>query len=383
MPWRSVATAMMGVLVGVGLARFSYAPLLPVLISHGWFAPGAAAYLGAANLLGYLAGALASRRLAVRFGTPKMVRLAMLLAAISLLACSIPLPFLWFFVWRLLSGIVGGLLMILGPASVMAHVPANRRGLASGLMITGVGLGIAASGTLVPTMLHWSLSAAWLGLGTLSLVLTALAWNGWPSAPPPIIAPPISSPTRFGPISLSYGLSAVGMVPHMVFLSDYVARGLGRGIDAGAFSWVIYGVGALGGAVVAGRIADRIGPPATMRGIILVQAATVVALLASVSPLVVGLSALVSGALGPAISAVMLGRVGQLAGSDGIARARGWTQATIAWAAGQAAGAYAMAWLFGALHGYAALFLAAMIALAAAIAVELVLSLRLQSRIAA
>src|SRR5436309_1558632 len=46
------------VLVGVGLGRFAYTPTLPSLVSHGWLAPNEAAYVGAANLAGYLAGAL-------------------------------------------------------------------------------------------------------------------------------------------------------------------------------------------------------------------------------------------------------------------------------------------------------------------------------------
>src|ERR1700680_1244597 len=46
------------VLVGNGLGRFAYTPLLPALISDHWFSPSAAAYLGAANLAGYLAGAV-------------------------------------------------------------------------------------------------------------------------------------------------------------------------------------------------------------------------------------------------------------------------------------------------------------------------------------
>ena len=102
MPWRAVGSAMMGVLVGIGLARFAYSPLLPVLIARGWFAPGAAAYLGAANLLGYLAGALSARAAGVRFGTkPVPCAPPCWSPAISLAACSVPLPFLWFFVWRL------------------------------------------------------------------------------------------------------------------------------------------------------------------------------------------------------------------------------------------------------------------------------------------
>src|SRR4051812_14831867 len=91
-------------LVGIGLARFGYTPLIPALIAAGWFAPSAAVYLGAANLAGYLAGALGARFVAARFGASVSLRAAMLLTALSLLACAAPLGFLWFFVWRFISG---------------------------------------------------------------------------------------------------------------------------------------------------------------------------------------------------------------------------------------------------------------------------------------
>ena len=51
-------------LVGIGLARFAYTPMLPALIDAGWFAEITAIYLGAANLAGYLAGALSAKWLA-------------------------------------------------------------------------------------------------------------------------------------------------------------------------------------------------------------------------------------------------------------------------------------------------------------------------------
>src|SRR5690242_16400684 len=44
--------------IGIGLSRFAYTPLLPAIIFAGWFDSASAAYLGAANLGGYLAGAL-------------------------------------------------------------------------------------------------------------------------------------------------------------------------------------------------------------------------------------------------------------------------------------------------------------------------------------
>ena len=277
-----------------------------------------------------------------------------------------------------MSGIAGGLLMILAPSCVMAHVPPGRRGLASGLMITGVGLGIATSGTLVPLLLRWGLPEAWLGLAAIALVLTLVSWRAWPAAPPAVVAAADDVPARFGTVAASYGLCAVAMVPHMVFLADFVARGLGRGIDAGAFTWVLYGLGALSGAVVAGRMSDRIGAAATMRTIIGVQGAVLMVLLLSSDALAIAVSTVFAGMLGPAISAVMLERVGRMADGHPATRQRGWTQATVAWAVGQAAGGYGMAWLYGASGGYTMLFATALAALAASAAVEL--RLALQSR---
>ncbi len=199
-------------LAGIGLARFAYAPLLPVVIAQGWFGPGQAAYLGAANLLGYVVGALVGRPLGARLGTRRVLRGAMLAVAVSLAACSVPMPFLWFFAWRVASGVLGGMLMILAPPLVLAHVPPGRRGLAGGIVLTGVACGIAASGTMVPLLIRWGLTQAWLGLAATCLALTLLAWRGWPSGAPPALAHagvPGGTGGRFGAICLSYGLCAV------------------------------------------------------------------------------------------------------------------------------------------------------------------------------
>ena len=370
-------------LVGNGLARFAYSPLLPVVIAQGWFTPGAAAYLGAANLLGYLGGALAARGAGRRFGAVPVLRISMLAAGVSMAACCVPLPFAWFFVWRLLSGVVGGLLMILGPSVVLSQVPAARRGFASGVILTGVSIGIAASGTLVPLLLHWGLTEAWLGLAALCLALTAYAWRNWPITAGPAAAPLHAGTVRFTTISLVYGLCALGMVPHMVFLVDFVARGLGWGLNAGALVWVMFGLGALAGPVLSGRLADGLGPASAMRIVIAAEAVSLLLLALSGSPLAVGVSALAAGVVTPGISAVMLGRVSQLAGLDGGARQRGWTQATVAWAIGQVIGAYGMAWLLAVTGGYASVFRLGLAALLAAAAIEAVLAVQLRFRMAA
>src|SRR5439155_24891276 len=82
-PLRATIAALCANLVGIGLARFGYTPLIPALVAAGWFEPSAAVYLGAANLAGYLAGALGARWLAARTGAATTLRMAMALTAAS------------------------------------------------------------------------------------------------------------------------------------------------------------------------------------------------------------------------------------------------------------------------------------------------------------
>ena len=241
--WRPALAGAAGSLVSIGLARFAYTPLIPAVIAAGWFSPSQAAYLGAINLIGYLIGAIGARGVARRVPIRLALRVAILLATIAMLACAEPVSFLWFAVWRVIAGLAGGIIMVLAAPAVLALVPAGRRGLAGGVVFTGVGLGIALSGVLVPPLLRLGLPATWLGLGGLSAVLTAATWTSWPSAAPAAAR----QRTRFGgavlAVIVEYGLNAFGVVPHMIFLVDFVARYLGRGMAAGAVCWIAFGAG--------------------------------------------------------------------------------------------------------------------------------------------
>jgi len=136
-----VVAAFCASLIGIGLARFAYTPLLPAIIRAHWFDQSAAEYLGASNLAGYLLGALLGRPLAARTSTVAMLRGMMLAATAAFFACTVPLSFGWFFFWRSFSGFAGGVLMVLAAPTVLPLVPQARRGLASGLIFTGLGGG--------------------------------------------------------------------------------------------------------------------------------------------------------------------------------------------------------------------------------------------------
>ncbi|MGF6633100.1 putative MFS family arabinose efflux permease [Paraburkholderia sp. MM6662-R1] len=318
----------------------------------------------------------------VRVAKPATVlRAMMLLATIAFVACAVPVSFLWFFIWRLASGLSGGALMVLAAPTILAHVPAARRGFASGGIFTGIGLGIAASGTIVPILLRQGLTWTWLGLAAVSLALTAVAWNGWPEHTAPAHAAarsrfetaPAYPRAGLRALYAEYGLNAVGLVPHMLFLVDFVARGLGRGVDAGAEFWVLYGLGAIVGPLAAGHLADRAGFGRALRVAYLVQAVAVAipaaGLFGSAGLMV---SAFVVGAFTPGIVPLALGRVNELLAHHPSAVKGAWSRATTSFAVMQALAAYGLSFVFSSSGGnYLVLYAIGAVALLLALAVDL------------
>ena len=375
---RATLAALSANLVGIGLARFGYTPLIPALIAAGWFVPSAAVYLGAANLAGYLAGALGARAIATRTGAPALLRGSMLLTAASLFACALPFGFAWYFVWRFLSGGTGGVLMALAAPNVMSGIPAARRGLAGGAIFTGVGLGIAASGTLVPFLMQWGLVETWLGLGAAALVLTAIAWNGWPADSHMPEPQPASRATRpaapaLRALYLEYALNAVGLVPHMVFLVDFIARDLGQGLHEAARYWVIFGVGALVGPLAGGHLGDRIGFRTALRLAFVAQALCVALPLITVASIGLAVSSFVVGAFVPGCVAITIGRTRELIPADPARQAAAWGFCTTAFALGQAIAGYGFSFIFAhSENAYPTLFLLAAAALLLALAIDFI-----------
>ncbi|WP_168791749.1 YbfB/YjiJ family MFS transporter [Paraburkholderia aromaticivorans] len=383
--WRGTRAGASASLVGIGLARFAYTPLLPAIVSAHWFPASTAAYLGAANLGGYLAGALAGGWLARRFDATFVLRAMMLLVTVAFVACAFPVSFLWFFGWRFASGLAGGALMVLAAPTVLAHVIPSRRGFASGAIFSGIGLGIVASGTVVPILLRQGLMQTWLGLAAISLALTAVAWNGWPGRGESA-AQHTTHHAQHGQtypaaslraLYTEYALNAVGLVPHMIFLVDFVARGLGKGLDAGAQYWVLFGLGAIVGPLLTGHLADRTGFGPALRVAYVLQIVAVALPAVVRGPAALIVSSVVVGAFVPGIVALVLGRINELLAHHPTAQKGAWSAATTSFAVLQAVAAYGLSFLFAHDGGnYATLFVIGAASLALALAVDLFAALR-------
>jgi MFS family permease len=356
--WRHAWPGLFATLNGVGLCRFAYTPLVPFLIAAGVVSATEAAYLGASNLAGYLAGAAIAAPLAARIGLGLAIRLSFLASILGIGAAILPGGFWWYLPWRFLAGGAGAVLMVLAPAYLLSEVDPGERGRIGGVIYTGVGAGIALSSLLVPPLAGQGLAWAWGALALGALVTALLTWPRWRWRA--TIVPPSGRRRRFGlPVLLvmmAFGMDGVGFIPHMLFWVDYVARTLGLGVAAGSAQWLLLGLGATFGPALSGAIGDRLG---LGRALVLAFAVKAMAVLlpalATATPWL-AVSSLAAGALTPGIAALSAARLTELV--PAMDQTRAWGQATLVFGAFQALGAYGMAFAYSQWHSYLPLYIA-------------------------
>lgn len=327
------------------MGRFAYAALLPGLINAGWLSTSDAGYVGAANLLGYLIGALLAGRAERWLGARVLINASTVLIALGFFVSTWDAPVWWFGLWRLIAGVTGAFLIVVVPSLVATRLPQHLRKRGATWIFTGIGIGVVLSATLVPALVHRGLPLAWLALGLISLLPVALAWVRWPrvtlaadgagAGPRPGVAPVLWL------VYLAYALDATGFVPHTVFWVDYLEHHRHLSSFAGGVQWAVLGVGAISGPFIAGALARRFGWHTAMTTALALKGCGV-----WLPMLVPGLAAITAssflvGAMIPAMVASTAGLVGELAGPAGQTMA--WGRATALFALSQAGAAYAMA----------------------------------------
>ncbi|HEY6514413.1 MAG TPA: YbfB/YjiJ family MFS transporter [Burkholderiaceae bacterium] len=388
-------------LVGNGVGRFAFIALMPAVIDAAWFTKAQASHLSVATLLGYVLGAWSADRLARHWSPSTLIRWCMLVTAISFFASAVAgWPLWWYYGWRLMAGACGAVLMVLPAPVVLPRHDASVRGRASAVVFSGVGLGAALSGLMVPALIGGvgvtlvyagsslplvfsGVTGAWLGLGTVCLIFTIVSWRRWPleagMAAPASAA--IATATAPQPHALAvrlivaaHALNAVGYLAHTLFLVDYVVHEVGASLAAGGFYWSMFGLGAAVGPMITGPLADRFGTKRCLAvGFAVKSLAAVLPVWSSSPPMLIA-SALLMGVCTPGLLALVSAYTLEVVGARDYRQA--WGQATFGFSLAQGLGGFVMAIAASHLHSYRPLMAASALALVGAIACLLAIPAR-------
>jgi MFS family permease len=158
--------ALAALAVAMGIGRFAFTPLFPLMVRDGLLDSHAGAMLAAANYLGYLVGALSAGRVRVR---PALL-LAFGLAGTVLITAAVgwTASGFWWAVLRFLAGVMSAWTLVATSAWGLGWLGALGRPDLAGIQFSGVGIGIAAAG-LFCLLLGSALPSPqlWIGLAAL------------------------------------------------------------------------------------------------------------------------------------------------------------------------------------------------------------------------
>jgi MFS family permease len=190
----AVCLAMLTALaVAMGIGRFAFTPLFPLMVRDGLLDARAGALLAGANYLGYLLGAMAAARVPMR----PAALLALGLLGTVLITAAVGWT-AWLPAWvllRFLAGVMSAWALVAVSSWGLGWLAALGRANMAGLAFTGVGLGIAGAGLfcLLAGAHGLPAHAMWVDLAGLALLaaLPALGVSRRLPAPvPPVPAAP-------------------------------------------------------------------------------------------------------------------------------------------------------------------------------------------------
>lgn len=360
--WMHPALAAAVLAAAMGIGRFAYTPILPLMTAQAGLTARAGAALATANYVGYLAGALASTASSRVARSHIAIRSSLVLLVATLVAMPLGNSQVWI-AMRLLAGFTSAVVFV-GAVNWMADHLHGHSPYLTGWGFGGVGAGIALSGSLVlllPGTAGWQ--CAWWVAGGLAAILSLGAWAMRPRAAAGPAAPCGPVPRRrashrwFAALLLCYTLEGIGYIIAGTFIVSAIQHDSPGRLGSGA--WIVVGLAAAPSAVLWSWLGRRFSHPALLAGALLLQAGGIV-----LPALVGGPAAALTGAILFGATFIGISTVALAAGRH-LRVSRAVAVLTAGYSVGQIAGPIAVAPLLH--HGFRpALLVAASVVVAAA-----------------
>jgi MFS family permease len=248
--------------VAMGIGRFAFTPLLPMMKDDAGLTVAAGGWLAAANYAGYLVGAVAAA--VVPLSPSRAVRGGLIATALTTAAMGLSARFEVWLALRALAGIASALVMVFASAWIADVLARHGRRALSGPTFAGVGIGIAVTGLACLVMARGgaSSSTVWLGLAVIAVALGAASWRPFGTVhagagPVADKSPSVSLADRVL-LWLCYGASGIGYIIPATYLPA-LARDALSDPELFQWAWPVFGAAAAASTLVAARLQRRLG----------------------------------------------------------------------------------------------------------------------------
>lgn len=275
-PLKVMFAGLFSLILTMGIARFAYTPLLPVMLDQTFLNDASGGWLATINYIGYMTGALIAASIGDLILKDKLYRIGLVLAIISTIGMGIAENYVLWSIMRFIAGLssAGGLLI--GSGLILNWMIRHGHKPELGLHFSGVGLGIAVTAIFAIVMSdsftssqsylsHFTYAQQWQ-VFTVIAVLLAIPACLWLPRP---------SNSRVS----EAGKTLVDKAPRrnwmLLLYSSYFCAGIGYAISAtflvaivdqqatlkgnGSLVWLVAGLAAAPSCIFWDRIARKIG----------------------------------------------------------------------------------------------------------------------------
>ena len=264
---RVLMAGLSSLILVLGIARFAYTPLLPLMQQQAGLGVAEAGWLAAVNYAGYLSGAVLAASISDLVLKDRLYRAGMVLAVLSTVVMALSTDWRVWALSRFLAGLSSAAGMLMGTGLILNWLIRHQYRSELGLHFSGIGLGMAGCAAVVLAMTgaQFDWQQQWWAFSAIAAVLMvpALRW----------LPPPDTSGLTTGGQTMTdrppgvlflrvfmaaYFCAGIGFVVSVTFIVAIVDRlpGLqGRG----AWVFMVMGLTAAPAVILWDRIARRLG----------------------------------------------------------------------------------------------------------------------------
>lgn len=257
---RAVAlSGLVALAVAMGIGRFAFTPILPMMQEDAGISVSEGAWLASANYVGYLLGAFAAMRGEV--GQRFAIRFGLVAIALTTLGMACTRDFGAWVVLRALPGFASAWVLVYVSAWALERLGKSGRSDLSGTVYAGVGAGIVFAGLtcLALAQMHAGAQGAWIALGLSALVAALVLWGilgsdskGGGSGAPAIKASAREIP-EFWRLVFCYGAFGLGYIIPATFLPVMAMQIVSDPLWFG-WAWPVFGAAAVVSTLVAAAL---------------------------------------------------------------------------------------------------------------------------------
>ena len=303
--WIIVGLSVVIAVGALGLGRFGYTVVLPSMKLGLGIGAVKAADLATGNMIGYLSFSVISGVLAARFGARVVISFFMLVVSSSMVLSGLADSYPVALIARTLTGIGSAGANIPVMALVAVWFSPRRRGLATGITVSGASIGLVITGLLVPAILRkfglggwrqaWFVFAAFaLLVSVVGLILlrstpaqkglTPVGSKGNQSGEKTALAGSVRKPAlnwsllyksgQIWHLAGIYVLFGFSYVIYATFFVDYLTSEAGFVIEQAGSLWSAIGTVSIVSGFIWGSVSDRLGRKYGLALVFLIQAAS-------------------------------------------------------------------------------------------------------------